>query len=69
MRRIAPPMTQTIRQFAQQAIEIEAAAVRGLVLDEQFDRAVRAHPGLPRLGPYQWYRQSRLCGSEISRVV
>ena len=33
-------MSENIRQFAQGAIEIEAAAVRGIVLDEQFDRAV-----------------------------
>ena len=30
-----------IRQFAQQALEAEAAAVRGIVLDEHFVRAVR----------------------------
>lgn len=34
-------MGQTLRQFGQQVIETEAATLRGIVLDEQFDRAVR----------------------------
>ena len=34
-------MSQAILQFARQALEAEAAAVRGIVLDEQFARAVR----------------------------
>ena len=34
-------MSDDIRQFAQQALEAEAAAIRGIVLDESFVRAVR----------------------------
>jgi len=34
-------MGQTLRQFGQQVIETEAATLRGIVLDEQFDRTVR----------------------------
>ena len=34
-------MSDSIRQFGQQALEAEAAAVRGIVLDEHFERAVR----------------------------
>lgn len=34
-------MADDIRQFARQTLEVEAAAVRGIVLDEQFDRAVQ----------------------------
>ncbi|HWE02387.1 MAG TPA: KpsF/GutQ family sugar-phosphate isomerase [Tepidisphaeraceae bacterium] len=34
-------MSQAILQFARQALETEAAAVRGIVLDDQFMRAVR----------------------------
>jgi arabinose-5-phosphate isomerase len=33
-------MSDDIRQFAQQALEAEAAAVRGIILDEHFARAV-----------------------------
>ena len=34
-------MSSEIRQFAQQVLEVEASAVRGVRLDERFDRAVR----------------------------
>src|SRR5690348_7281199 len=34
-------MGEDLRQFGRQVLETEAAALRSIVLDEQFDRAVR----------------------------